>query len=126
MVGYPHHWQVLATPVPREKGIAHFHDVRIWNIHARGAATAFEVDGYSEAPLERFALDDLDIEAAKGGHIYDALGWRFTNALLKIGAPVALENAGGVQGLPPEAIQIGPRIQKQDPSKKTYEEQDKS
>ena len=31
------YWKVLATPVPEEKGIAHFHDVQIWNIKATGA-----------------------------------------------------------------------------------------
>ncbi|TFW29282.1 glycoside hydrolase family 28 protein [Duganella callida] len=123
---YPPYWKVLATPVPREKGIAHFHDVRIWNIHARGAATAFEVDGFPEAPLTRFALEGLDIEAAKGGHIYDAKDWTFSKAQLKLGVPVALENDTGVQGLPAASVKVGPRAQKEDPSKKSFEQQDKS
>ncbi|WP_229261882.1 glycoside hydrolase family 28 protein [Duganella guangzhouensis] len=123
---YPPYWKTLSTPVPREKGIAHFHDVRIWNIHARGATTAFEVDGYSEAPLSRFTLEGLDIEAQNGGHIYDAKDWTFTDAQLKLGTPVSLEDNQGVRGLPAAAAQPGQRKQKQDPSKKTFEEQDKS
>lgn len=123
---YPPYWKVLATPVPREKGIAHFHDVRIWNIKASGAATAFEVDGYKEAPLQRFSLENLDIEARKGGHIYDAKDWQFTNARLTLAEPVALEDAASVRGLPPASSIVKPAAPKADPSKKSFEEQDKT
>ncbi len=95
----PPHWKVLATPVPAEQGIARFHDVRIWNIKARGARSAFEVDGYAQAPLERFSFDKLDIEAKTGGHINDARDWTFTNSTLHLGAPVVIDRAGAVSGL---------------------------
>jgi polygalacturonase len=117
-------WKVLATPVPKEQGMARFHDVRIWNIKATGATTAFEVDGFKEAPLERFQLDNIDIEAKNGGHIYDAKDWKFTNTNLKLGSPVTLENKTGVAGL--DFVEIKPVQVKEDPSKKSYEEQDKS
>jgi hypothetical protein len=123
---YPPYWKVLATPVPREKGIARFHDVRIWNIKATGAATAFEIDGYKDVPLERFNLENLDIEAKQGGHIYDAKAWQFTNNRLALGAPVALEDATSVRGLPPDTIIVKPAPPKADPSKKSFEEQDKT
>jgi polygalacturonase len=123
---YPPYWKVLATPVPKEKGIAHFHDVRIWNIKATGATTAFEVDGYKEVPLDRFSLENLDIEARDGGHIYDASEWQFTNARLKLTAPVALEDATSVRGLPPASTIVKPAPPKADPSKKSFEEQDKT
>jgi polygalacturonase len=123
---YPPYWKVLATPVPREKGIAHFHDVRIWNIKATGATTAFEVDGYKEVPLDRFSLENLDIEARHGGHIYDAKGWQFANTKLTLTEPIALEDATSVRGLPPASSVVKPAQPKADPSKKSFEEQDKT
>lgn len=123
---YPAYWKVLATPVPKAKGIAHFHDVRIWNIKATGATTAFEVDGYQEAPLQRFSLEHIDIEAKKGGHIYDASDWNFADVKLSVAEPVMLENATAVRGLPPAAVLIKPAPVKQDAAKKSFEEQDKT
>ena len=117
---------MLATPVPREKGIAHFHDVRIWNIKASGATTAFEVDGYKEVPLDRFSLANLDIEAEKGGHIYDAKAWQFTDTKLRVKEPVAIEDAAAVRGLPSGTVVVKPAPPKEDPSKKSFEEQDKT
>lgn len=122
----PQIWKVLATPVPKQQGMAHFHDVHIWNIKATGATTAFEVDGFKEAPLERFRLDHLDIDARHGGHIYDAQGWTFSDTKLALGQPVALESATGVAGLPAGAVVIKAPQPKEDPSKKSFEEQDKS
>ncbi|TWI51461.1 glycosyl hydrolase family 28 [Pseudoduganella flava] len=122
----PPHWKVLATPVPRERGMAQLSDVSIWNIKASGARTAFEVDSYKEKPAQRFTLRNLDIEAKQGGHIYDVAGWTFTDAKLALGTPVQLEDDRGVRGLPPAAVQVRPRAVKEDPSKKSFEEQDKS
>jgi hypothetical protein len=119
-------WKILATPVPKEKGMARFHDVRIWNIKATGATTAFEVDGFREAPLQRFRFENIDIEAKEGGHIFDAKEWQFSNVKLAIGKPVALENGGGVVGLPLAATAVKAATPKEDPSKKSFEEQDKS
>ena len=123
---YPAYWKVLATSVPREKGIAHFHDVRIWNIKATGATTAFEVDGYKEVPLDRFSLANLDIDAEKGGHIYDAKDWQFTDTKLRLKEPVAIEDAAAVRGLPAGSVVVKPAPPKEDPSRKSFEEQDKT
>jgi polygalacturonase len=122
----PPYWKVLATPVPKEQGIAHFHDVKIWNIKASGAATAFEVDGYPEAPLLRFAFDRLDIEADKGGHINDARDWRFANTTLRLGAPVEVAKGSEVTGLPPGSFEVRTPRPKEDANKKSFEEQDKT
>lgn len=119
-------WKVLATPVPKDKGMARFKDVRIYNIKATGATTAFEVDGFREAPLERFSLENIDIEAKNGGHIYDARGWKFSDTRLRLGAPVMLEDATGVVGLPANAVVVKARVIKEDPSKKSFAEQDVS
>jgi polygalacturonase len=126
VIDIPPVWKILATPVPKEKGMADFHDVRIWNIKATGATTAFEVDGFREAPLQRFRFEHLDIEAKNGGHIYDAKEWTFSDVKLAIGQPVALEMGDGVLGLPSSATVVKAAAPKVDPSKKSFEEQDKS
>lgn len=121
----PPYWKVLATPVPKDKGMAHFHDVHIWNIKAVGATTAFEVDGYKQAPLQRFKLDHLDLQAKSGGHIYDAKDWIFSQAQLRLGEPVALESSSAVSGLPEGKFLVKAAAPKADPSKRSFEQQDK-
>ncbi len=123
----PSYWKILATPVPEEQGIAHFHDVRIWNIKATGAKTAFEVDGYKQAPLARFQLDNLDIQAKTGGHINDAKDWQFSNVFLKFaeGGAIELADELGVKGLPADAWLVKKIQPKADPVKKSFEQQDK-
>jgi polygalacturonase len=99
----PAHWKVMATPVPKAQGIAHFRDVKIWNIKATGAKTAFEVAGFPEAPLQRFQFDQLDIEAQNGGYIGDAQDWRFARTTLRLPAgapPLEVGEASRVTGLP--------------------------
>jgi lysophospholipase L1-like esterase len=99
----PDHWKVMATQVPKEKGIARFRDVKIWNIKATGAKSAFEVAGFAEAPLQRFQFDRLDIEAKGGGYIRDAQDWRFANTKLQLpaDAPIEVGQDSRVDGLPP-------------------------
>jgi hypothetical protein len=65
----------------------------IWNIKATGATTAFEVDGYREAPLSASACRQLDIEAKKGGHIYDASDWTVRERETAPGRPGRVEDA---------------------------------
>jgi polygalacturonase len=98
----PQHWKVMTTPVPKAQGIAHFRDVKIWNIKATGAKTAFEVAGFPEAPLQRFQFDRLDIEAQQGGYLHDAQDWTFSNTVLRVPADAPLEvgEASRVTGLP--------------------------
>jgi polygalacturonase len=98
----PPHWKVMATPVPKDQGLAHFRDVKIWNIKATGAKSAFEVAGVAEAPLQRFTFDGIDIEAKSGGYIREAMDWRFTNTKLALPpeAPVEVGSNSRVTGLP--------------------------
>jgi polygalacturonase len=104
----PPHWKVMATPVPKEKGIARFRDVKIWNIKATGAKAAFEVAAFAEAPLQRFQFDQLDIEAKSGGYIDDAQDWRFARTTLRLPADAPLEvgKASRVTGLPAGAYVV--------------------
>ncbi|MDR3734084.1 MAG: glycoside hydrolase family 88 protein [Acidobacteriaceae bacterium] len=101
MTEYPAYYKVLSTPVPEAQGIAHFHDVHIWNIEAEGAKTAFEVDAYPSVPLERFQLEHLKIEAQHAGHIANAKDWTFADVSLKIadGSSVSLQDSTNVTGL---------------------------
>ncbi|MBB3221937.1 glycoside hydrolase family 28 protein [Pseudoduganella umbonata] len=110
----PAHWKVMATPVPKDKGLAHFRDVKIWNIKATGARSAFEVAGIAEAPLQRFVFDGIDIEAKSGGYIREARDWRFTNTKLAIPAeaPVEVGKDSRVNGLPAGTFVV------RDPAKK--------
>lgn len=98
----PPHWKVMATPVPKEKGLARFRDVKIWNVKATGAKTAFEVAGVAEAPLQRFHFDGIDIEAKSGGYLHETRDWRFTNTKLQLpaNAPVEVGEDSRVSGLP--------------------------
>jgi polygalacturonase len=122
----PPYWKVLATPVPPEKGRARFHDVRIWNIKATGAATAFEADAYADVSLLRFSFAGLDIEAQKGGHIADARDWTFAETTLRLGAPVEIAPGSTVKGLAPDAFVVRAPAPRQDPSKTSFAEQDKN
>ena len=75
----PQYWIVLTTHVPEDKGLPRFSNVHIWNIKATGATTAFNVSAYSNAPLQDFRLDHLEIEAATAGQIANALDWKLTD-----------------------------------------------
>ncbi|MDL2354707.1 MAG: glycosyl hydrolase family 28 protein [Pseudomonadota bacterium] len=110
----PAHWKVMTTQVPKDKGIAHFRDVKIWNIKATGAKTAFEVAGFAEAPLQRFEFDGIDIEANSGGYLTDALDWRFSNTTLRLPADAPLEvgAASRIKGLPAGTFVVRPQDKK--------------
>ena len=126
MTGYPAYWTALSTSVPEDKGIAHVHDVHIWNVKATGAKTAFLVDAYPNAPLERFKLDHLTIEAQTAGHIVDAKDWTFSDVVLKTGdgSVVGLWNDVHVTGIPSRVLQAAPV--EASPGKKSTLQQDKS
>jgi polygalacturonase len=76
----PPHYRVLTNPVPPERGLPHFSNVRIWNIKATAAATAFNVAAYPEATLDDFQLDHLDIQATTAGTIANTKSWTITES----------------------------------------------
>jgi hypothetical protein len=125
MTGYPDYWKVLSTHVPDAQGRAHVHDVHLWNINATGAKTAFEVDAYKDAPLERFQLDHLTIEAKTAGHIADAKDWTFADDTFHFadGSTVTQADDVNVTGLPTGHPKP---MTNDDPAKKSTKEQDKS
>jgi len=125
LTGYPSYYKTLTTVVPEAQGIAHVRGVHIWNVHATGAKTVFEVEAYPSAPLTDFQLDHWNVQAATAGHIADAKDWRFSAVSLSIadGSVVALSDSQNVTGI---ATRPAPPQPKPDPAKKSFAEQDKS
>ncbi len=126
LTDYPAYYKTLTTIVPAEQGIAHVHDLRIANIHATGAKTAFEVDAYANAPVYNVKLDHLDIHAQTAGHIFDAKDWTFANSTLTIadGSVISTSDTTNLTGIPTKPAP--PAQPKPDPAKKSFAEQDKS
>lgn len=102
MTKVPDYWKVLTAPVPPEKGLPHFRDVRISSLWATGAKRAIEVNGYSEDPIQNFRLDRLNIHAKTAGRIADAENWTFSHTEIKAedGSVVSLVNCKNIKGLP--------------------------
>ncbi len=102
MTNVPDYWHKLATPVPPEKGLPHFHDVQISNLKATGAKQAFEVNAYPSDPIRNFKFDHLDIAAKTAGVIADAEDWTFSDTTIKTddGSHVVLKGCKNVSGLP--------------------------
>ncbi len=74
----PPYYKILATPVPADQGLARFHDVHIWDIHATNARRAFDVSATAQAPLTCFTLDHIEISARTAGTIGNVRGWSLT------------------------------------------------
>jgi polygalacturonase len=103
LTNVPDYWRVMTQPVSPERGRAHLSDVRIADIKAIGAKTAFEVAAFPEAPLERFAFDNLDLDAQAGGRIANAKDWTFKRTLVDTldGKAPEVADSSGVVGLEP-------------------------
>jgi hypothetical protein len=128
ITNYPLYWKVLTAPVSEAQGIAHVHDVHIWNITATNAKTVFEVEAYKQAPLLDFKLDHWNVEAASGGQIEDAKDWKFANDIFVIPAssPVVLIDDEGLTGMPAGSGIVKAAAPKAEPAKRSFTEQDKS
>jgi lysophospholipase L1-like esterase len=102
MAKVPAYWQVLATPVPPEKGIPHLRNVRISHFNVTSAKEAFSVAGYPEAPLADVTFQDVDIRAQRAGKIENAENWKFVNTRIETadGSRVDLKDCRGMTGLP--------------------------
>ncbi len=126
ITGYPSYWKVLATPVPENRGRAHVHDVRISNIKAIGAKTAFDVDAFPEMKLDHFSFKNLHIVAITAGHISDAKDWKFSHVSLTTtdGSVVALSDDSDIEGIP--SLQAPPHQRKPNPALNSFVEQDKN
>lgn len=85
----PEHWKILATPVPKEKGMPKLRDIYISNIKAEANA-AFLMQGYAEAPLQNVHFSNMHITAAAAGAITHARGFSFDNVTLETTDPDAV------------------------------------
>lgn len=101
MTDVPPYWKVMSQPVSPEKGRCRLSDVRVKNIKAIGAKTAFEVAAFPDLPLERFSFDNLDLDSQTGGRIANARDWRFTRTKVDTldGKPPEVTDSSGVTGL---------------------------
>ncbi len=85
----PEHWKILATPVPKEKGMPKLRDIYISNIKAEANA-AFLMQGYAEAPLQNVHFSNMHITAAASGAITHARGFSFDNVTIETTDPDAV------------------------------------
>jgi polygalacturonase len=121
----PAHWHAMAQPVPPDQGRTHVAGVHIQGLRARGAKVAFEVDADAEAPMRHFRFQGLDIEATRGGHVLDVMGWRFDDdCRLRLGSPVAVKHPSALAGLAAEHWHVDPTLQRRDVSRLSMAEQD--
>jgi polygalacturonase len=95
----PSYYQVLATPVPPGQGLAHFHNVHIWNVQATGAKRAFDVSATPEAPLTDFVLDHIAIAAKSAGSVADARNWTLSRVAVHTedGSRLIFRDTGGLK-----------------------------
>lgn len=90
----PAYWRILTAPVAPAQGLPHFRDITLEDIRASGAGTAFSVNAVPDAPLVRFTLKNIHIEAQHAGSISHARAWIFQNVTVHAGdgIPVKLED----------------------------------
>ena len=82
LTNVPQYYKILAAPVAPARGLAHFRNVHIWNLHAQGARQAFEVSAIPQAPLEQFVLDHVTISAQSAGRVANAQHWTLSHVVL--------------------------------------------
>jgi polygalacturonase len=95
-------WKVLATPVPAEQGLPHFHAIQIRNMSATRVGTAMMFDASAEAPAEDFTFEKVTIGATTAGSIQHVRRFRFLNTVIKTsdGSRMKIEAAEDVAGPP--------------------------
>jgi hypothetical protein len=86
----PQYWYVLAAPVPADKGIPHFRDVRFTDIRAEGVQTAIDVNAAADAPIVHFTLKDVFFDADHAGSIRHIRNWTFDHVSLETHDPTPL------------------------------------
>lgn len=121
----PAHWLAMAQPVSPEQGQTLVAGVHIQRLQARGAQVAFEVDADAQAPMRHFRFSGLDVEARRGGHVMDVLGWRFDDdCRLQLGSPIAVNANVALAGLEAAHWQVKPDLARRDVSALSTAQQD--
>ncbi|WP_323814893.1 glycoside hydrolase family 28 protein [Cellvibrio sp. NN19] len=95
----PDHWKILATPVPKDKGMPHLRDIYISDVKAEANA-AFLMQGYAEAPLKNMRFHKMHIKTPAAGAISHARGFSFKDVTLETSDPdpVILDNVKDTKG----------------------------
>jgi polygalacturonase len=90
----PSYWSILAAPVSPALGTPHFRDITLSDIQAVDCDTAISVNAAPDAPLERFTLEHIHIDARHAGSIRHTLEWKFDDVHVHAadGLPLALED----------------------------------
>jgi len=101
LTSIPSYWSILAAPVDPARGIPHFRDVTLEDIHGENVGTAFEVNAAPDAPLEQFTLRNIDLRAQHAGSIRHTLGWRMVNVRVEAGdgSTVKIEDMRRTKGI---------------------------
>ena len=94
----PSYYKILATPVPPERGLAHFRNVYLSNIRATGAKTAFDVSATPQNPLEDFHFDNLTIDAQSAGKVANARNWTLSGVTIHAadGSQLTFTDSSGI------------------------------
>jgi polygalacturonase len=95
----PEHWKKMLTKVePASKGIPHFKNIALRNIHVTKVGKAISVEGMAASTIENITLDNVHIEAETAGRISYSSNWTLRNVSIKTndGSKVSIENATNV------------------------------
>lgn len=71
----PDHWKKLLEKVPYEKGIPKVRNITVRNVKAtmepdyRDGSRAFDINAYSEKPMENILFEDVDLDVTEFGRI---------------------------------------------------------
>jgi hypothetical protein len=76
----PEHWKTLLHPVePAEKGIPHFRDIYVENVHVKQARKGINAGGLKDSPLDGFHFRNVTITTQNAGEVNYAQNWTGTN-----------------------------------------------
>ena len=94
----PPYYKILATPVPPERGLAHFRNVSISNVKATGAKTAFDISATPQNPLEDFHFENLTIDAQSAGAVANAKNWTLSGVTIRAadGSQLTFTDSSGI------------------------------
>ena len=95
----PAHWKKMLQKVePASKGIPTFRNIRLNNIHVKGAETAINVNGMEGSLISNVRLNNVHIEAEEAGQISYSSNWILKDVTIqsKDGSKVSLENTSGI------------------------------
>ena len=90
----PEHWVKMLEKVSPEQGTPHFNNIHMSNFKITGARTALSVAGSERSYMDNFYLDNMEIEASRGGSVSYSRNWQINN--VKISSPVNVANSENV------------------------------